>query len=56
MAIDVNKLYQQYLKREADPTGLEYWSNYAGDPTAAFIGAAEKELGKDIANGWVPAN
>lgn len=50
MAIDVNQLYQQYLKREADPTGLEYWQNYQGDPTAAFIGAAEKELGRDITN------
>ena len=50
MAIDVNQLYQQYLKREADPTGLEYWQNYQGDPTAAFIGAAVKELGRDITN------
>jgi hypothetical protein len=50
MAIDVNKLYQQYLNREADPEGLSYWQNYQGDPTASFIGAAEKELGRDIAN------
>jgi hypothetical protein len=49
-AEQIQQLYQQYLGREADPSGLSYWQNFQGDPTAAFLAGAEKELGKDIVN------
>ena len=47
---EIEQLYKQYLGREADPQGLQYWQSFQGDPTAAFLAGAEKELGKDIVN------
>ena len=39
----IEQLYQQVLGRAPDPGGLAYWSQYQGDPTAAFVAAAQAE-------------